>query len=301
MDTFFFILCNAHKYDILQAYHYTYGSLLWLFLFRLVRGKKSRTYLKLDADEAVTAFRVNTFRRRLGRRLMATIDLISVESEDLCDHLNANNSFGCPITCIPNGFYDHGRSSTAPAEKKRDMILTAGRLGTRQKATEIILEAFCRFHTQFPGWELVLAGPVESGFSAYWETFRKNHPACISSIRFTGEITDRRQMQDYYAQARMFVLASRWEGFPLVFPEAMQAGCYIVSTDLAAARDVTGNGTAGALVPVDDPAALARAFAKAAGDRELLARVAGVVRDRAYRYYYWPEIARKIDQALFHE
>ena len=43
-------------------------------------------------------------------------------------------------------------------------------------------------------------------------------------------------------------MTSRYEGFPLVFPEAIYFGNYIITTDVSGANDITNNGQFGVIV-----------------------------------------------------
>jgi glycosyltransferase involved in cell wall biosynthesis len=80
----------------------------------------------------------------------------------------------------------------------------------------------------------------------------------------------------YYAAADVFVLSSDVEGFGNVLVEAMHAGVPIVSTDCPSGpREILAGGEFGALVPCDDPAALAEALRvtlSTAHDPEVLRR-----------------------------
>ena len=69
----------------------------------------------------------------------------------------------------------------------------------------------------------------------------------------------------YLTAFDVFVLPSRFEGFPLVVVEAMLAGLPVVATDVGSVSEALLEGETGVLVPAEDPAALARAV------RDLLA------------------------------
>ena len=60
------------------------------------------------------------------------------------------------------------------------------------------------------------------------------------------------------AHAQVFVLSSRYEGWPNVLVEAMACGCPVVATDCdTGPREILGDDEHGLLVPVNDPETMA--------------------------------------------
>lgn len=80
----------------------------------------------------------------------------------------------------------------------------------------------------------------------------------------------------YMARADVFALSSRFEGLPGVLIQAIASGCPVVSADCPSGpREILEDGLHGRLVPVSDPAALARAISDtldAPPNREALKR-----------------------------
>ncbi len=59
-------------------------------------------------------------------------------------------------------------------------------------------------------------------------------------------------MASWYARATVFVLPSRFEGFPNVLLEAMAAGCACIASDcLTGPADLISHGENGLLLPVE--------------------------------------------------
>jgi glycosyltransferase involved in cell wall biosynthesis len=65
----------------------------------------------------------------------------------------------------------------------------------------------------------------------------------------------------YMARAQVYALSSLWEGSPIVLKEALACGCLIVATDCPFGPwDILAGGKYGALVPMNDPPAMAEAI-----------------------------------------
>ncbi len=100
--------------------------------------------------------------------------------------------------------------------------------------------------------------------------------------------------------ASVFVLPSRFEGFPNALVEAMALGVPCVSTRCPTGpEEIISDGVDGLLVPVDDPVALAGAIDRLLGDAALRSRLGAAGRERA-RMLDAPRIVRRYE-ALFDE
>jgi glycosyltransferase involved in cell wall biosynthesis len=96
--------------------------------------------------------------------------------------------------------------------------------------------------------------------------------------------------------ADIFTLPSHREGMPRSIIEAMMTGLPVVATDIRGSREEVVPEETGALVPVNDAAALARALNRLVADPPLRARWGAAGRARALALYDEAKVvARQLD------
>jgi glycosyltransferase involved in cell wall biosynthesis len=100
------------------------------------------------------------------------------------------------------------------------------------------------------------------------EAISAGHGAIIVS----GAVADA-HLQASYASASLFALPSRYEGYGMVYAEALLHGLPVVACDVGPVPEVIGPG-AGLLVPPGDPPALAAALSRLLDDSALRERLA---------------------------
>lgn len=130
-----------------------------------------------------------------------------------------------PLTLIP------GEKSKGTSKK----FLAVGRFSRLHKGFDLLIESFRIFAESNKEWTLDIVGEgVEE------PTYRK----MIKKYRLEDRIHIHpftNHIQDYYSEAQIYVLSSRWEGMPLVLMEAMAHGLPIITSELAVCQEIMGD------------------------------------------------------------
>lgn len=160
-----------------------------------------------------------------------------------------------PISVITNGYYNFSgaRRRLRSFQEKENIILTVGRLGTRQKATEVLLQAYAKIAEEIPNWKLRLVGAVDERLYPLINALYERYPGLRERITFTGAMEDREELTEEYERAKVFALPSRVEGgAPNVIAEALTGGCATAVTKIDAWEDCIDEGRCGAAAEIDD-------------------------------------------------
>ena len=123
----------------------------------------------------------------------------------------------------------------APSTGSSKSFLAVGRFSRQHKGFDLLIEAFHLFSQKNQEWTLDIVGEgVEE--ELYRSLIKKYDLENRVTIHpFTNHI------QDYYSNAQIYVLSSRWEGFGLVLVEAMAHGLPVVSSDLPTSKEIMGD------------------------------------------------------------
>lgn len=188
------------------------------------------------------------------------------------------------------------RPGRAPRDKvTRDdvHILAVGSLVAR-KGYDLLVAALASL--QDLPWRLVIAGDMTRDVRVT-ENLRTDirRFGLADRIDLAGAVTQER-LRALYDDADMFALASRFEGYGMVFSEAIAAGLPVVATDVGGAREVIGD--AGIVVPADDGEALRTALAEMIASHGLRAEKAAAASARAIRLPQWRESGAQFAQIL---
>jgi glycosyltransferase involved in cell wall biosynthesis len=171
-------------------------------------------------------------------------------------------------------------------------LLSIGTL-TPRKGHDLLIEALARL-ADLPWTCRIIGSPDRAPTTAADLRTRIARHGLESRIILGGEASD---LSSLYGAADIFVLASRHEGYGMVFAEAMQHGLPIIATTAGAIPEAVPP-SAGILVPPDDVVALAGALEQLIRDPALRAGYAAGASTAALALPSWADTAREVAAAL---
>ncbi len=192
------------------------------------------------------------------------------------------------IRIIPNPI---GKWPVVPDRASPRTIVTAGRL-THQKGFDILIESFAVASKTCRDWRLQIWG---DGPDRDWLEACARENGCADRVELMGLSET---PGAWLGAAHLFVLPSRFEGFPNALGEAMAAGVPAIAADCDfGPSDMIENGVDGLLVTPEDPAALTEAMGRCMEDAQLRARL-GDAAARSITRFSPENVLRKWDVAL---
>ena len=203
--------------------------------------------------------------RRLSYGRLAAVTALTSES---ADWLNAHTG-ARRVPVIPNAalwplpMQAPRITPESLCQSERLIVLAVGR-ASEEKQFGLLLEVFHSLANQHPNWDLVILGEGPQ------------RPALQAQVRAAG--LERRvflpgragNVGEWYERADLYVMSSRFEGFPNALAEAMAHGLVAVSFDCdTGPRDIIRHEVDGLLVPSGDVVGLTAALDRLMGDAAL--------------------------------
>ena len=227
-------------------------------------------------------------RNALAAALPNVSVLVTLTESDRAAWEDLLGAGGPPVLAIPNAVPD---VPLGPGDPGAHALIAAGRLES-QKGFDLLLEAFAAVAAKHPDWILDIFGKG---------TRRETLEQSVVDLGLRGRArinapTDR--LGERMRDASVYVLSSRYEGFPIVLLEAMAAGLAVVSFDCPTGpNEIVADGTSGLLVPAEDVPALAAALDRIMDDESLRRRLAAAA-PSAVLPYSLEKVGRRWDELL---
>ena len=177
------------------------------------------------------------------------------------DKQKMKETFNIDATCIYN-------IKSFNCMKKSNLLshqfISVGRMD-KVKGFDLLIEAYNEFYKNNPAsdWKLVIIGDgderecLEKLIKAYNLEKRVFLPGYSNNVI------------GYYLNSSIYIMSSRWEGFPMVLSECMELGLPIVSFDIDVMKEFISNGNDGILVEKGNIHDLANAMKKVSEDVRL--------------------------------
>lgn len=270
-----FLLLNSRRIDILNLFHFTWLSLLAARVYKLF-NRRGFVYIKMDNCsgsgrylwedilEGKLAGRPRAERCKgwlIRKVFVRSVDLWSIEDEQSRRIYEEKYPvFKGKLITVYNGHCADLLNAPGPLEfeEKDDIILNAGRLGSHQKATEILLEAFVTVAKK-TDYQLHLAGEMDPGFTDWYNNFLSANPGLETRVVCHGPVKSG-ELYDLYNRSKILCMPSRYEGLAIVFCEAMFFRNAVVTTPNVSVSELLTEESAGVIVNKDDTPALAQAL-----------------------------------------
>ena len=227
-----------------------------------LRTAIQRQYPKLDAVTTLTEDDAGDYRRLLEDRVR--------------------------VACVPNAVPDLGPGRATLDNK---VVIAAGRL-TGQKGFDRLIRAFAKVARKHPDWQLRIFGQGKREEQLQHQIKRLDVGANVALMGYSHELPAE------MADASIYAMSSRFEGFPMVMLEAMSRGLPVVTFDFpTGARDLVDDGVHGVLVPNGDVNGLAAGITQLIED-DTRRKTCGAAAVAKAAQYDTPALGRRWDVLL---
>jgi glycosyltransferase involved in cell wall biosynthesis len=170
--------------------------------------------------------------------------------------------------------------------RDRNSILFVGK-DFKRKGGVILLKAFEKVKKEIKDARLIIVGPRK-------DDLKINQPG----VKVIGYLHDKKEVNDLFKRASVFVLPSFCEPFGLVFLEAMAYQLPCIGTTVDAIPEIIEDEKTGFLVSPGDIDTLAEKIIILLRDSELSQKMGKAGNQRLHQKFQWNYLGEKIDNVL---
>ncbi len=289
----FFRRLQTAALDVLIQDELNHPSLVWLN--PRLRARVAYPILSLVHLVKASEWRPAWQNRGYGwleRRYWQTVDGFIYNSQDTRRLVE-----GMLRTSPPGVVVYPGRDHISPlprAARIDDQLLRIISVGNvvRRKGLHTLLAALARLGRD--DWQLTVIGSLtmEPAYVAGLRAFMHTHDL-TDRVAFCGAVPNE-EIAPYLAASDLFVMVSQYEGFGMVYLEALAAGLPVIASTAGAAGEIVRHEQEGFLLPPEDPAALADLLRRLLSNPAVLLPLSRAARARWRQFPTWAEGAEKI-------
>jgi GalNAc-alpha-(1->4)-GalNAc-alpha-(1->3)-diNAcBac-PP-undecaprenol alpha-1,4-N-acetyl-D-galactosaminyltransferase len=165
-----------------------------------------------------------------------------------------------PVYVIPNGVAPPAVTASDVSDVDERLIVAMGRLSP-EKGFDLLIDALARMAPRNDTWRVEIAGEGPQRESLQQQIDRHG---LGRRVQLVGWVDDPAR---FLSRAALFIMASRYEGFPVSLLEAMACGVPAISFDCdSGPRAIIRPEVDGLLIPTGDVLALAQAIERLLSD-----------------------------------
>ncbi len=227
--------------------------------------------------------------RALEARYLSTVDAAICTSEYTRDR--TTDLVSLPTHVAPPGGRREGPHSlprpSNPGRPRAAIRFVSPSSGTWcRERTRRLLGALERADRD---WTLTVVGSHDAD-PTYARTVRERGEdrSIASRVTFTGDVDDR-TLASILERSHVLAVPSRYEGFGMVYLEAMEFGVVPIATAVGGADEIVTDGENGVLVDPEDTNRLAAEIDRLSADRDRLTNLARGALETAANHPTWAE------------
>lgn len=271
-----------------------------------VAGKARKPYLtfahgslKRDSLRASSGNFKRIYLRMLEHKNLLQANSIAFNAdEELEDSIYSSNGIVLPNGISKENFGElpeRGRyKARFPKLEGKTIFLFLGRIDIRQKAVDLIVEAFATLAKSTPEAMLVMAGPSEGGDADIIKE-QIQRLGIADKVVFTGLVRGS-EKKELLRDSDVFLMPSRYEGLSIALLEALASGLPVILSDRAGLHkkvEVSGSG----VVVIPEVQAIVDAMVRMKDERFRL-ECGKSGRELALKEHTWSAIAEKLENIL---
>lgn len=247
---------NEEKFDVMLAVSGANTMLLGYISERICAKCISWEH---SSFEGYFAPKTGYYRNRMNlySECASKMNRIVVLNQDIADKYRAHMNLAATVIPNPKSF-----SSEEKADMSSRCFVTCGRV-EREKGYDDLIKAFGTFHSQNPEWDLLIIGGGSLQKSLEELADECGVGQAVTFTGYTGKV------RELLLKGSVFVMTSRWEGFPMTITEALEMGLPVIGYGIPALEPLITDGVEGRIVPPFERTELVKAMQELADSQAL--------------------------------